>query len=519
MAKPDILLIILDTQRRDRLSIYGHARPTSPGFDEFASRATLFERAVAPSQWTIPAHSSIFTGLYPSIHGVTEANGQLSPAHPTLAEILQVGGYHTAAFCNNPLVGALDNGLQRGFTEFYNYASAVPNRPGDNDQSDLRRRFRRWFRPYARRIGNQFARSDELFRVSLHPLLTPIWSKYINFKGSTAHSIDDLIAYWDSYHAGGAEQPIFGFLNLMGTHLPYHPPQDVMNLIAPELRSDRAAYSYMNRFNADGAGWASPPDKPFSEWERAVLNGFYDAEIAAQDAHLNRLLLHLRQSGALDNTCVIIAADHGEGHGEHDLFGHGFNVYQELVHVPLVIHAPDYEAGKRVTRNVSTRRLFHTILDMAGIAPPLDEADPNANVAGLSLINALNGATDVEGGLAFSEAFPPRTFLNVHRTSQPRHDRAPAAASGAPRDLRGRSQAGDERKSGRGTVQCRQRSRRNARHRRRPARPKRRTGTQNHGLCAGDERGQDRRAAQRKSMRRLSSSYGRWGISSRDYSR
>ena len=80
-----------------------------------------------------------------------------------------------------------------------------------------------------------------------------------------------------------------------------------------------------------------------------MLNGFYDAEIAHQDAHLDRLLRHLRDSGALDHTVVIIAADHGEGHGEHDLFGHGFNVYQELVHVPLVIHAPD--AARRAARH------------------------------------------------------------------------------------------------------------------------------------------------------------------------
>ncbi len=416
--QPDILLIILDTQRRDRLSIYGHTRETSPGFDRFADRATRFERAVAPSQWTIPAHSSLFTGLYPSAHGVTEANGQLSPTHPTLAEILQVGGYHTVAFCNNPLVGVLDNGLQRGFAEFYNYASAIPNRPGDVRKNDLQHRFNRWFHPYARRIGNQFARSDELFRVSLHPLLTPIWSKYINFKGNTPHSIDDLIAYWDAYHAGGADQPFFGFLNLMGTHLPYHPPQDVMDRIAPELRHDRAAYRYVNRFNADGAAWAAPPEQPLDEWQRAVLNGFYDAEIAHQDAHLDRLLRHLADSGALDHTVVIIAADHGEGHGEHDLFGHGFNVYQELVHVPLVIHAPDAAEGQHVIENVSTRRLFHTILDAAHIAPPLDNADPNANVAELSLLNALDGKADAEQGIAFSEAFPPSTFLNVleHRS-------------------------------------------------------------------------------------------------------
>lgn len=412
---PDIVLIILDTLRRDRLSIYGHNRPTSPGFDAFAARSFLFERAVAPSQWTIPAHASLFTGLYPTTHGVVEANSQLSPANPTLAEILQVGGYHTVAFCNNPLVGALDNGLQRGFDAFYNYASAVPNRPADAAQSGLRRRFRRWFRPYARRMGNQFARSDELFRLSLHPLLTPIWSKYINFKGNTAQSLDDLIAYWDSHHQGGATQPLFAFVNLMGAHLPYHPPQNLLDHLAPELRADRDAYRFINRFNADAAAWASPPEAPFNDWERAVLNGFYDAEIASQDHYLNKLLTHLLTKGG--NPCIIIAADHGEGHGEHDLFGHGFNVFQELVHVPLALHLPDGGAG-RVPAAVSTRRLFHTILDVAGIAPPLDEADPNADVAGLSLLNLIAGASDREAGTAFAEAFPPSTFLNVlqHRS-------------------------------------------------------------------------------------------------------
>src|SRR5690606_17881243 len=99
MAKPNILLIILDTLRRDRLSAYGHGRETSPALDAFAQDATLFERAIAPAQWTIPAHSSIFTGLYPSAHGVTQANGQLSGMHPTLAEILRGDGYETVGFC------------------------------------------------------------------------------------------------------------------------------------------------------------------------------------------------------------------------------------------------------------------------------------------------------------------------------------------------------------------------------------------------------------------------------------
>ncbi len=404
-----ILLIILDTLRRDRLSVYGHTRDISPAFDALAEAGTLFERAVAPAQWTIPAHASLFTGKYPSDHGVTQANSQLRDDQPVIAELLRERGYHTVAFCNNPLVGVLNNGLQRGFDAFYNYASAIPHRPNDYKKTWLRREFTRRFRPYARRIGNQFAHSDALFRLSLHPLFVPLWTRYINFKGHTANAIGDLIDYLDAHRAGGAQQPLFIFVNLMGAHLPYQPPQDAIDRVAPRLRHDQQAYRFVRRFNADGAAWASPPEPPLEDWQQAALLDFYDAEIAAQDAQLGRLIDHLRQTGLLDEMTVILAADHGEGHGEHQLFGHGFNVHQELVHVPLAIYDRErFPRGARIDRNVSTRRLFHTLLDLADI-----DAEELGGGRALSLAAVANGGADAEDDTAFSEAFPPLTFIHV----------------------------------------------------------------------------------------------------------
>lgn len=419
--KPNILFVVLDTQRRDRLSAYGHSTETSPAFDRFASDATLFERAIASAQWTVPSHASMFTGLYPSTHGLTQADGSLSGAYPALAEILKLSGYHTVAFCNNPLVGVLNNGLQRGFTRFYNYASAAPFRPVEARRGKLHRQLLRSFRRYfARPIGNQFAHSDFMFRMSLNPMFVPMWTRLINYKGNTAQSIEDLMAYWGQHQAGGSDEPIFAFLNLMGVHLPYNPPQDYVDRVAPGLRKDKQAYNFMRRFNSEGARWGSPVDPPLQDWEQKTLNRFYDAEIAHQDYHLGRLLDYLKQVGDLENTLVIICADHGEGHGDHQFVGHGFVVNQELVHVPLAIHYPDrFPAGKRVTTNVSTRRLFHTVLDAVGIKPPLDEADPNGNIGALTLQPVANGAEDVENGLVFSEAFPPLTFINVVQHRDP----------------------------------------------------------------------------------------------------
>jgi len=378
---PNILLIVLDTVRRDRLSAYGNPRETSPELDAFAARATLFERAIAPAQWTTPSHASMFTGLYPSVHRVTQGNFKLAESIPTLAEILGCAGYHTVAFCNNPLVAVLDNGLQRGFEYFYSYAGAAPNRPVGARHSPLRQALAARFRLFARRVENQFARSDRLFCITMYPWLVPIWARYVNYKGHTERSVNDLIDYWRQYISRSAEHPLFVFLNLMETHLPYKPPRDVIDRVAPELRNDRYAHAFIRCFNTNAARWSSPPDPPLKDWERAALRGFHDAEIAHQDGCLGHLLNTLREIGALENTLVIIVADHGELHGDHGFFGHGFAVYQELVHVPLIISGERFPRGARVPTNVSTRRIFHTVLEAAGLRPPLGEADPNADVA------------------------------------------------------------------------------------------------------------------------------------------
>ena len=102
--KPDILFIVLDTQRADRLGCYGHKRRLTPNLDRFARQGVQFMQGIAPAQWTIPSHASMFTGLYPTAHQVTQSNSSLSWDEPVLAEQLEAAGYETVAFCNNPLV-------------------------------------------------------------------------------------------------------------------------------------------------------------------------------------------------------------------------------------------------------------------------------------------------------------------------------------------------------------------------------------------------------------------------------
>lgn len=407
-TRPNLLVIILDTMRRDRLSLYGHAVPTSPALDAFADRAVVYDRAISPAQWTIPSHASMFTGVYPTTHDLTEADRALPAELPTAAELLRAAGYHTVGFCNNPLVGVLNHGLVRGFDAFYNYAGAAINRPFERQHGPpVDQAVRRW-RTFARSVGNQFAQREWLFRISLHPLFTPVWTRLINYKGSSRNSVDDLIGYMQKHRAGqSARPPLFAFLNLMGTHLPYRPPKDVLDSLAPHLGN--AEYRFVASFNADAARWASPIEEPLEDWQTAALETFYDAEICAQDRALHRLFEYLNASGALHDTLVIITADHGEGHGDHGYFGHSFIVNHELTHVPLVIrHPDDSRNGTRTHEVVSTRRVFHTLLAAAGV----DRPDAPAS---LSLLNA-----DSVDGPVFTEAFPPQAFLAVLRHRAPR---------------------------------------------------------------------------------------------------
>src|SRR5262249_48890001 len=100
-ARPNVLLISLDTLRPDHLGCYGHTRPTTPTLDRFAARSVRFTNCRAQAPWTLPSHMSLFTSMLPSHNGVDNLNKVLPEDVPTLAELLRGEGYRTAALVNN----------------------------------------------------------------------------------------------------------------------------------------------------------------------------------------------------------------------------------------------------------------------------------------------------------------------------------------------------------------------------------------------------------------------------------
>lgn len=426
MKQPDILFIVLDTQRADRLGCYGHEAAVTPNLDAFAGQGVLFEQAISPAQWTVPSHASMFTGHYPTTHQVLQSNQTLSTDLPHLAEVLRAAGYETVGFCNNPLVGILNNGFKRGFDKFYNYGGAFPSVPDRSTPwpwplNQVAELYTQFLRRLSYPIQNFFGRSDLAFRLSLNAWLTPLWSRFANFKGQNERSIRDVVAFLEGRERQPRRKPLFLFINLMETHLPFWPPREYIDRVAPYFSQSKEARTVMRTWNREAYRWAAPLAEPLSELEGRVLSDMYDAEVAYQDDYLGALFDTLAARERQDDTISVITGDHGDGLGEHGYMGHAFVAYQELLHVPLLVHWPRRlaeMAGTRVATPVSTRRVFHTLLDASGKLPEMGVPLNPAAVHNLTLLNTIRGR-DPEQGSAYAEVYPPQNFVKAIEHRQP----------------------------------------------------------------------------------------------------
>lgn len=415
-TRPDILFLVLDTQRADRLSCYGYPHETSPHLDALAADATLFRHAYATAQWTVPSHSSMFTGLYPSFHRTQQSFSVLPAELIPLAERLQAGGYFTAAFCNNPLVGVVNNGLRRGFYSFLNYSGLLTSRPNQAGRpitlfGRYRQVFKRMLAGVLRRMQDSFARSDALLEFAMTPLMLPVWQTALSFKGNTGRSLNDAAKLFIERKGVRRDQPVFSFVNLMGTHMPFHPPRRHLERFAPQMLHNKDARRFIRRFNTDVFGWFAPLANVMGEEQQALLSGCYNAEVATQDDQLGLFFDKLRSSGALDRTLVIICADHGDHLGEHHFLGHSVSAYDVLLHVPLIIRDPagDFARGAERDDFVSLRRLFQTVLTGAGLAEKSEQTYTLAH----------SPDNDPDRGVVFAEVVTPQNVLNLMTKHKP----------------------------------------------------------------------------------------------------
>lgn len=372
----------------------------------------------------------MFTGEFPTTHLTTQSGDSLDSYFPTAAEWLQRSGYRSTGFCNNPLVGVIDNGFTRGFDTFYNYGGAVPTTPVHAGRQPVRLLAQIWgaYTQLLRRISypvqNAVARSERIFHLTLNPLFVPLWTRFANFKGDTRQSIQDTCQFIRESIPGPQNQ--FVFLNLMETHLPFQPPEAFVKRFAPLVKEDKAAGDFVRFYNTQALRWLLPMSEPFSTLQSQALSQMYDAEVAYQDALLAALFELLDQPYHRQNSAVIIVADHGEMLGEHGLMGHGFGAYEELVRVPLLIRLPGQTAGQRIQQPVSTAQIFHTLLDLAQVDGQVDAAGvgPTAEAFDrlsqpVERLSLARFTPDKTPAAVISEAYPPENVLRVIEQRQP----------------------------------------------------------------------------------------------------
>jgi len=381
-GSPNVLLIVLDTVRADRLSLYGYQRTTSPTLERLAKRGILFEGARAPAPWTLASHASFFTGHWPhelDVQWMTPLRGDF----PTLAEYLGSHGYATAGFVANVQYCSYDTGLSRGFTHYEDYVLAMlsPLRTSVLVEEALR----------------------TVLIVGLRHDSGPLHSLQESLRGwfqfgirRDAESISRGFLDWLGRRRE-PRRPFFVFLNYLDAHRPYKLAAGARPRFGriPQTQDElRILYD----------DWPLIDKLQLPRHYLTLASDSYDNCLAYLDEQLGLLFDELERRGVLDQTWVVITSDHGEGLGEHGLFEHGFSLYRTEIHVPLLLIPPaSREAGRVVRETVSLRDLPATIVELVSLGdrPPF----PGRSLA--ALWGGSAAPADADGDEVFSELPSP----------------------------------------------------------------------------------------------------------------
>lgn len=314
-AKPNVLLIVIDTLRPDRLGAYGSRRGLTPFLDSIAERGFVFQNAYAQTSWTNASIASLLTSRYQSQHRVTSFKSVLSEHEITLTEVLREHGYATGGISANFLVVA-----QLGFGQGFDHYQVLVATQTDADGKTI------YVKERAERV---------------------------NQAGLT---------WLDETRRQRPRAPIYLYLHYMEPHNPYHPPDVYLERVLDgRPRPDQEAAN--RRMRLPNVGY-------FSDEIVQAVQDLYDAEVMSVDAALRDLFAALQQRGFLDNTVVVILADHGEEFREHGLMGHHQTLFEEVIRVPLLMTVPGEGAGARVETIVSLTDVAPTILALLGIPVP-----------------------------------------------------------------------------------------------------------------------------------------------------
>lgn len=318
---PSVLLIGIDTWRADHVGAYGYIRDTTPSIDRMAEQGARFRNAFSTTSWTLPSFHSILTGLYQGSHGVIDGQHRLAHRYNTFAEVLRERGYTTAGFISGTYLKRVF-GFDQGFDV---YEESVTSASLMETYSDV-----------------------------TSPDLTEIVLPWI--ERNKARRFFLFIHYWDP-------------------HFDYIPPPPYDEMFDPLYQGD-----------IDGTDFLTS-DRVNPEMDRRDLEhiiALYDGEIRWTDWHIDRLFTKLEDLGLMSDMIVILVGDHGEEFFEHGLKGHRSTLYNEVIHVPLILRGPGVPPSTVFDSPVSTTDILPTVLAVLGLASPTP-------VDGESLIPIVSG--------------------------------------------------------------------------------------------------------------------------------
>ncbi len=311
-----VVLVSVDTLRADRLGGYGREPSFTPAIDAFGEEAALFELAIAQAPSTLSSHASLFTSLIPHHHGASRTRSlALAPDHLTLAEVLRDAGFSTAAFHGG---GQLDAafGVEQGF-EIYETPGHQPDQPP----------------------------GEEAFSDRFGP------------------TVERALAWLEE------EKPerFFLFLHTYEIHHPYTPsPEDLAAIEA------NYAGPLPPEISIDLLRGVNGGQTPLGPEDLRHIESAYEGEIRSVDAAFGRLMEGLGRLGLRDTTLIVFTSDHGEEFGEHGTVGwHSHTLYDELLHVPLMIRFPGaWSGGRRLDAQVRLLDVAPTVLGAVGVERP-----------------------------------------------------------------------------------------------------------------------------------------------------
>ena len=322
---PNIIVLLVDTLRADFVGAYGGQYPT-PVMDLLANQGVLFEKTYAPSSWTVPSVASVFLGMYPQRHGLNEGialKGKVSLQQTMPAEYVTIAETLKAA----------------GYTTFCATSNA--------------------------HIAENYGYNAGFDHFQMFPF-------------SNGDMLEEQVRQWKSdLEKASKTTGYFLFLHWVDPHHPYDPRDPYISQIAPDYMTNIGKLLQENPDRLLTMGYFRDfPDK------LDLLKKLYASEIAWTDASLGRTLKMLP---GLADSLLVFTSDHGEAFAEHQSMLHGIDLYQETVHVPLVIRLPGNQgAGTRITTPV-------TLVDLAPTLTAFAKAKPNPEHQGLNLLPLIAG--------------------------------------------------------------------------------------------------------------------------------